>query len=187
LECLDISESLLSDLFTLFVWLINQPTVLFSQNKPATSNQPAVLFSQNKSAPAISYQPNEQAAKIASPSLKRPVITLSCETPRDMLYTIEICVPRLVTPLLESMPDLLGAHVKFDSSNFDREAAENATKCFVLEGLAEAKDLVMMAYGKSTVQPKLYIYTPFNLVNYLIITISQYMCFSYYIYFYRHQ
>jgi hypothetical protein len=38
-----------------FVWLIShQPTVLFSQNKPATSNQPAVLFSQNKSAPTTS-------------------------------------------------------------------------------------------------------------------------------------
>jgi hypothetical protein len=48
----------------MFLRLIsNQPAVLFSQNKPATSNQPAVLFSQNKSAPAISHQPNEQAAK----------------------------------------------------------------------------------------------------------------------------
>jgi hypothetical protein len=48
--------------FTLFVWLIShQPTVLFSQNKPAISNQPTVLFSQNKPAPAISHQPNEQA------------------------------------------------------------------------------------------------------------------------------
>jgi hypothetical protein len=47
---------------TLFAWLIShQPTVLFSQNKPATNNQPAVLFSQNKPAPAISHQPNEQA------------------------------------------------------------------------------------------------------------------------------
>jgi hypothetical protein len=47
----------------MFVWLIShQPTVIFSQNKPATSNQPAVFFSQNKSAPAISHQPNEQAA-----------------------------------------------------------------------------------------------------------------------------
>jgi hypothetical protein len=46
----------------LFVWLIShQTTVLFSQNKPATSNQPAVLFSQNKPAPAISHQPTEQA------------------------------------------------------------------------------------------------------------------------------
>jgi hypothetical protein len=46
----------------LFVWLIShQPTVLFSQNKPAITNQPAVLFSQNKPAPAISHQPNEQA------------------------------------------------------------------------------------------------------------------------------
>jgi hypothetical protein len=50
------------DLFALFVWLIShQPTVLFSQNKPATNNQPAVLFYQNKSAPAINHQPNEQA------------------------------------------------------------------------------------------------------------------------------
>jgi hypothetical protein len=49
-------------IFALFAWLIShQPTVLFSQNKPATSNQPAVLFSQNKPAPAISHQPNEQA------------------------------------------------------------------------------------------------------------------------------
>jgi hypothetical protein len=48
----------------LFAWLIShQPAVLFSHNKPATSNQPAVLFSQNKPAPAISHQPNEQAAK----------------------------------------------------------------------------------------------------------------------------
>jgi hypothetical protein len=40
-------------LYALFVWLIShQPTVLFSQNKSATSNQPAILFSQNKSAPA---------------------------------------------------------------------------------------------------------------------------------------
>jgi hypothetical protein len=47
----------------LFVWLIShQPAVLFSQNKLAITNQPAVLFSQNKPAPAISHQPNEQAA-----------------------------------------------------------------------------------------------------------------------------
>jgi hypothetical protein len=40
--------------FSLFAWLIShKPTVLFSQNKPATSNQSAVLFSQIKSAPAI--------------------------------------------------------------------------------------------------------------------------------------
>jgi hypothetical protein len=42
-------------MFTLFAWLIShQSTVLFSQNKPATSNQPAVLFSQNKPARATS-------------------------------------------------------------------------------------------------------------------------------------
>jgi cell division septation protein DedD len=66
----------------MFIWLIshqaavlfsrnksvtsNQPTVLFSQNKPApaTSNQPTVLFSQNKPAPAISHQPTEQAPRL---------------------------------------------------------------------------------------------------------------------------
>jgi hypothetical protein len=48
---------------SLFVRLINhQLALLFSQNKPAISNQPTVLFSHSKSAPAISHQPNEQAA-----------------------------------------------------------------------------------------------------------------------------
>jgi hypothetical protein len=41
----------------------HQPAALFSQNKSGTSNQLAILFSQNKSAPVISHQPNEQAAK----------------------------------------------------------------------------------------------------------------------------
>jgi hypothetical protein len=45
----------------MFAWLIShQSTVLFSQNKPATSNQPTIPFSQNKPAPAISHQSNEQ-------------------------------------------------------------------------------------------------------------------------------
>jgi hypothetical protein len=49
----------------MFSWLIShQPTVLFSQNKSATSNQPTVFFSQKKSAPAISHQPNEQAVSM---------------------------------------------------------------------------------------------------------------------------
>jgi hypothetical protein len=53
----------------MFVWLIShQPTVLFSQNKPAITNQPAVLFSQNKPAPAISHQPNEQTANEPFPN-----------------------------------------------------------------------------------------------------------------------
>jgi hypothetical protein len=57
-----------SEASSLFAWLINhQPAVLFSHNKPATSNQPAVLFSQNKPAPAISDQPNEQAAELYLP------------------------------------------------------------------------------------------------------------------------
>jgi hypothetical protein len=47
--------------------LINhQPTVLFSQNKPATNNQPAMLFSQNKLAPATSHQPTEQAVSFSA-------------------------------------------------------------------------------------------------------------------------
>jgi hypothetical protein len=51
---------LFPEIIMLFAWLISQqPAVLSSQNKPATSNQPAVLSSQNK--PAISHQPNEQA------------------------------------------------------------------------------------------------------------------------------
>jgi hypothetical protein len=57
--------------YSLFVRLIShQPAVLFSQNKPATSNQPAVLFSHSKSAPAISHQPNEQAAILAVNKIK---------------------------------------------------------------------------------------------------------------------
>jgi hypothetical protein len=50
------------EIMALFAWLIShQPTVIFSQNKPATGNQAAILFSQNKSALAISHQPNEQS------------------------------------------------------------------------------------------------------------------------------
>jgi hypothetical protein len=50
-------------LYILFVWLLNhQSAVFFFQNKPVINNQPEVLFSQNKPAPAISHQPNEQAA-----------------------------------------------------------------------------------------------------------------------------
>jgi hypothetical protein len=46
----------------MFAWFIShQPTILFSQTKPAINNKPAVLFSQNKPAPAISHPPNEQA------------------------------------------------------------------------------------------------------------------------------
>jgi hypothetical protein len=48
-----------SHLTALFVWLIShQPTLLFSQNKPAISNQPAILFSQKNQ---HQHQPNEQA------------------------------------------------------------------------------------------------------------------------------
>jgi hypothetical protein len=44
---------------TLFAWFINhQPTVLFSQTKPATNNQLAVLFYQNKSASTTSNHTN---------------------------------------------------------------------------------------------------------------------------------
>jgi hypothetical protein len=51
------SKSHMQPIFALFAWLIShQPTVLFSQNKPAISNQPAVLFSENKPALAIRHQ-----------------------------------------------------------------------------------------------------------------------------------
>jgi hypothetical protein len=73
----DRSKSVLFDAcrLALFVWLIShQPTVLFSQNKPATSNQPAVLFSHNKSAPAISHQPNEQAVVATGAAAAQAVV-----------------------------------------------------------------------------------------------------------------
>jgi hypothetical protein len=45
-----------------FVWLIiHQTTILFSQNKPATSNQLAILSSHNNSTSVTSHQPNEHA------------------------------------------------------------------------------------------------------------------------------
>jgi hypothetical protein len=55
------------------VRLAYQPpvTVLFSQNKSATSNQPAVLFSQNKSASVTSNQPNEQADEFLAPFFQK--------------------------------------------------------------------------------------------------------------------
>jgi hypothetical protein len=43
--------------YALFVWLI--------------SHQPAVFFSQNKPAPAISHQPNEQAARTYNLQMKK--------------------------------------------------------------------------------------------------------------------
>jgi hypothetical protein len=57
----------------LFIWLIrHQPTVLFSQNKPATSrNQTTILFFQNKSTPAtnqtnkLQMDPTTQVLKAA--------------------------------------------------------------------------------------------------------------------------
>jgi hypothetical protein len=65
----------------LFAWLIShQPTVLFSQNKPATGNQPAVLFSQNKPASAISHQPNEQADGVGAWRYSWPVAA-ACWSP----------------------------------------------------------------------------------------------------------
>jgi anion-transporting ArsA/GET3 family ATPase len=71
----------------LFAWLIShRPTILFSQNKPATSNQPVVLFSQNKSAPAISHQLNEQAdeyieqSNVSTKSLQRSNYVLNHHT-----------------------------------------------------------------------------------------------------------
>jgi hypothetical protein len=76
----------------LFVWLIShQPTVLFSQNKPAITTQPAVLFSQNK--PVITSQqyfslrtnqpqPSTCTLFVASP--------LACPTPASFSYSPSI-------------------------------------------------------------------------------------------------
>jgi hypothetical protein len=52
---------------TLFVWLIShQPTVLFSQNKPATSNQPQPASNTFLSEQiSTSHQPNEQAVDLS--------------------------------------------------------------------------------------------------------------------------
>jgi hypothetical protein len=58
----------------MFAWLIShQPAVLFSQNKPAINNQTAVPFAFNKPAPAISHQPNEQAAGFVGDSPEGPL------------------------------------------------------------------------------------------------------------------
>jgi hypothetical protein len=46
------------------VRLAYQPAVLFSQNKAAINNQPTVLFTQTKPAPAINNQPNEQVGDL---------------------------------------------------------------------------------------------------------------------------
>jgi hypothetical protein len=65
-----------ASIIALFAWLIShQPTVLFSQNKSATSNQPAVFFSQNKSAPATSNQRG-----VSSLSINRSHSTRHCTT-----------------------------------------------------------------------------------------------------------
>jgi hypothetical protein len=62
----------------LFAWLIShQPAVLSFHNKSATSNQPTVLFSQNKPAPAISHQPTEQADLVQFPGTFAPTWTLT--------------------------------------------------------------------------------------------------------------
>jgi hypothetical protein len=61
-SCFFINIKIPLQTFALFAWLIShQLAVLFSHNKPATNNQPTVLFSQKRPAPAISHQPTEQA------------------------------------------------------------------------------------------------------------------------------
>jgi hypothetical protein len=73
--------------------------VLFSQNKSATSNQPAVLFFQNKSAPAISHQPTEQAARQNFFSLYPLFLTPHQNI--DMAYYNENETPKIL-PLFSS-------------------------------------------------------------------------------------
>jgi hypothetical protein len=82
----------------LFVWLIShQPAVLFSQNKPATSNQPAVLFSQNKSAPAISHQPNEQAAY--APCMHASIQSVFCTGKCFSSQLCTCCLQKIYSPV----------------------------------------------------------------------------------------
>jgi hypothetical protein len=54
LPCLTVARQQ-GQVHAVFVWLISHlPAVLLSQNKSATNNQPTVVFSQNKPAPATS-------------------------------------------------------------------------------------------------------------------------------------
>jgi hypothetical protein len=63
------------DTYALFAWLISHQTaVLFSQNKLDTNNQPTILFSRNKPASAISHQPNEQAISQVFESRRQPEV-----------------------------------------------------------------------------------------------------------------
>jgi hypothetical protein len=59
-----VHESLHVDLVCklLRISLAYQPPASSTFISEQTSNQPTVLFSQNKSGPAVSHQPNEQAA-----------------------------------------------------------------------------------------------------------------------------
>jgi hypothetical protein len=88
---------------SLFVRLIShQPTVLFSQNKPATSNQPAVLFSHSKSAPAISHQRNEQAewTQLSLFLFYKQVLSFLCGSSHhitDREKDVYICICYLLT------------------------------------------------------------------------------------------
>ncbi|KAG2560914.1 hypothetical protein PVAP13_8KG398603, partial [Panicum virgatum] len=110
--------------------------------------------------------------KISSPSLERLLIT-TCEFSHDgWNYGVRICAPRLIslcledlfkcrTPLLESMPDLVGAYVNIGSDE-DQCSCDDPMGCYHVmrpshisdsgneEGLAQAKDLEMMA-SRSTV------------------------------------
>ena len=151
--------------------------------------------------------------KIMSFSLKHLVIT-SCDSDRWDERRIQICVPSLIslrlacspfsdsvrTPLLERMPELVGAevwvnsykdgcncdnpmacyHVTWDGDTSDIDsdsdddeecsgdyAGQNTTKCVVLEGLAQARDLVLIADGPTVQHTKTYM--PFVLVDYSLL------------------
>jgi hypothetical protein len=105
--------------------------------------------------------------KIMSPSLKRLVIT-ECDSNKGHL-SFKISAPCLVSlwlevgkfraPLLESMPELVEAHVRIDSYWWRKMG-------WVLEGLAQAKDLVLLAQH-SMVHLTLTLYAFFNPINYL--------------------
>jgi hypothetical protein len=103
----------------MFVWLIShRPTILFSQNKPATSNQLTILFSQNKSTPAISHQPNEQTDNwqhihnnlilpVVNPPLRSAVcLSLICGCRIQGTRTNTCCQPFLNLEWSSQLPQL---------------------------------------------------------------------------------
>jgi hypothetical protein len=102
----------------------------------------------------ITYRDLEDLIKVTSPSVKRLVIahcSYYCEFDR-----LQICFPHLVslwlehfydkTLVLESMPQLAVAYVSIDHYRYK---LHDIPKCMILQGLAEAKHLVLLPDDKT--------------------------------------